>query len=86
MVNSKQSLISEASKTNLTARLIAINAAQLGIALISNLSLLLNMARRVRFEIAQPITIIGWYVLEFKIIPLFTDILLGISPRFLSSH
>jgi potassium channel subfamily K len=42
-------------------RLIGINAAQLVIALISNLFLLLNMARRVRFSIAQPITIIGWY-------------------------
>jgi potassium channel subfamily K len=41
-------------------RLIGVNAAQLAIALISNLFLLLNMARRVRFIIAQPITIIGW--------------------------
>ena len=41
-------------------RLIGINAAQLALALISNLFLLLNMARRVRFIIAQPITIIGW--------------------------
>jgi potassium channel subfamily K len=41
-------------------RLIDINAAQLALALISNLFLLLNMARRVRFSIAQPITIIGW--------------------------
>jgi potassium channel subfamily K len=45
---------------DLFPRLIAINAAQLAIALISNLFLLLNMARRVRFSIAQPITIIGW--------------------------
>jgi hypothetical protein len=42
-------------------RLIGINAAQLVVALISNLFLLLNMARRVRFAIAQPIIIIGWY-------------------------
>lgn len=41
-------------------RLIGINAAQLAIALISNFFLLMNMARRVRFAIAQPITIIGW--------------------------
>jgi potassium channel subfamily K len=40
--------------------LIAINALQLAIALISNLFLLLNMAKRVSFSIAQPITIIGW--------------------------
>lgn len=41
--------------------LVAINAVQLVIALVSNLFLLLNMAKRVRFSIAQPITIIGWY-------------------------
>ncbi|KAL2069586.1 hypothetical protein VTL71DRAFT_14265 [Oculimacula yallundae] len=47
--------------------LIGINAAQLAIALISNLFLLLNMARRVRFSIAQPITIIGWYISSFAL-------------------
>lgn len=41
-------------------RLVGVNAAQLAIALVSNLFLLLNMARRVRFSIAQPITIVGW--------------------------
>ncbi|KAE9380596.1 voltage-gated potassium channel [Stipitochalara longipes BDJ] len=50
--------------------LIGINAAQLAIALISNLFLLLNMARRVRFSIAQPITIIGWYLSSFALIGL----------------
>ncbi|KAH7346453.1 potassium channel-like protein [Rhexocercosporidium sp. MPI-PUGE-AT-0058] len=50
--------------------LIGINAAQLGIALISNLFLLLNMARRVRFSIAQPVTIIGWYMSSFALIGL----------------
>ncbi|KAH6685052.1 ion channel protein [Plectosphaerella plurivora] len=42
--------------------LIVVNAIQLVIALISNMFLLLNMARRVRFSIAQPITIVGWYL------------------------
>lgn len=42
--------------------LVGINAAQLGIALIANLFLLLNMAQSVRFSIAQPITIAGWYI------------------------
>ncbi|KAI0133636.1 ion channel protein [Xylariales sp. AK1849] len=42
--------------------LTGINAAQLVIALIANLFLLLNMAKRVRFSIAQPITIVGWYI------------------------
>ncbi|GKT57860.1 potassium channel [Colletotrichum tofieldiae] len=44
------------------ASLIIINAIQLIIAIISNVFLLLNMARRVRFSLAQPITIVGWYV------------------------
>ncbi|CAI6080462.1 unnamed protein product [Clonostachys chloroleuca] len=39
-----------------------INAIQLGIAVTSNWFLFLNMARTVRFSIAQPITIIGWYI------------------------
>lgn len=30
-------------------------------AVISNVFLLLNMTRRVRFSVAQPITIVGWY-------------------------
>lgn len=41
-------------------RLTAINAAQLALALVANLFLLFNMAKRVRFAVAQPITIIGW--------------------------
>lgn len=31
-------------------------------ALVSNVFLLLNMAKRVRFSIAQPITLVGWYI------------------------
>lgn len=50
----------ELNQSNPLTRLTAINAVQLLLALISNLSLLLNMAKRVRFEIAQPITITGW--------------------------
>ncbi|KAG9247134.1 potassium channel-like protein [Calycina marina] len=50
--------------------LIAVNAAQLTIALISNLTLLMNMAKRIRFSIAQPITIIGWYMSSFVLIAL----------------
>ncbi|KAJ5766780.1 uncharacterized protein N7511_004396 [Penicillium nucicola] len=41
---------------------IAINAVSLVFALAANLALSLNMARRIRFEIAQPIIIIGWYI------------------------
>ncbi|KAH6957606.1 hypothetical protein BKA56DRAFT_602155 [Ilyonectria sp. MPI-CAGE-AT-0026] len=39
-----------------------VEAIQLLIAITSNIFLLLNMARRVRFRLAQPITIIGWYI------------------------
>ena len=42
--------------------LIAVNAVQLAVAVIANLFLLLNMTKRVRFSIAQPITIVGWYL------------------------
>lgn len=45
-------------------RLTAVNAVQLAVALVSNVFLLLNMARRVKFTIAQPITIIGWCVTQ----------------------
>ena len=52
------------------AWLIAINAVQLAIALISNLALLLNMTRRLRFSIAQPVTIVGWYLSSICLISL----------------
>lgn len=45
--------------------MIGVNAVQLAIALISNLFLLLNMAKSVRFSIAQPIIIVGWYVKRY---------------------
>ncbi|RYP22443.1 hypothetical protein DL765_001655 [Monosporascus sp. GIB2] len=44
------------------AWLLAVNAVQLAIAVIANVFLLLNMTKRVRFSIAQPITIVGWYI------------------------
>lgn len=44
------------------AWLIVANAVQLAIAVVANLFLLLNMTKRVRFSIAQPITIVGWYI------------------------
>lgn len=43
-------------------RLLVVNAIQLAMAIISNAFLLLNMTRRVRFSIAQPITIVGWLI------------------------
>ncbi|OCL04822.1 voltage-gated potassium channel [Glonium stellatum] len=50
--------------------LIAINSISLVFALIANMALLLNMARRVSFEIAQPITIIGWLLSSALLIAL----------------
>ncbi|PNP46487.1 hypothetical protein THARTR1_10809 [Trichoderma harzianum] len=57
--------------------LTAVNAVQLGIALISNFFLLFNMARRIRFGIAQPITIVGWY---FSAIVLICLLCTGAGP------
>jgi potassium channel subfamily K, other eukaryote len=51
-------------------RLLAVNAVSLVFALVSNASLLLNMARRLPFRIAQPITIVGWFVASFLLIGL----------------
>ncbi|KAF2110096.1 potassium channel-like protein [Lophiotrema nucula] len=42
--------------------LIAVNSISLVCALVANMALLLNMARRLSFRIAQPITIVGWYI------------------------
>lgn len=50
--------------------LTVINAIQLAMAVVSNMFLLLNMTRRVRFTIAQPITIIGWYISAILLISL----------------
>ncbi|KAG5981981.1 hypothetical protein E4U55_002443 [Claviceps digitariae] len=54
--------IDEATFVEDPAWLTIVNAIQLAVALVSNAFLLLNMTKRVRFSIAQPITIIGWYI------------------------
>ncbi|KAJ5162242.1 hypothetical protein N7492_007634 [Penicillium capsulatum] len=46
----------------------ALNALAIAFALISNLALSLNMARRVRFGIAQPVIIVGWYLSSLLLI------------------
>lgn len=46
------------------------NAVSLVLALIANVALLLNMARRLSFAIAQSITIVGWFLSAFLIIAL----------------
>lgn len=51
-------------------RLIGINAVSLIFALVANLALLFNVARRLSFSIAQPITIVCWYIASFILIGL----------------
>ena len=50
--------------------LIAVNSVSLVLALAANMALLLNMARRLSFKIAQSITILGWYIASFLLIAL----------------
>lgn len=51
-------------------RLLAVNAVSLVCALVANASLLLNMAGRLRFGIAQPITISGFFTAAILLIAL----------------
>jgi potassium channel subfamily K len=43
-------------------RVIAMNSASLAVALVANFSLLMTMTKRIPFNIAQPIVIVGWYL------------------------
>jgi len=52
------------------AWLTIINGVQLVIAVIANLALLLNMTQRLRFSIAQPVTIVGWYISSLTLVAL----------------
>jgi potassium channel subfamily K, other eukaryote len=54
----------------ITRRLLAVNAVSLAFALTANVSLLLNMARRVSFSTAQPITILGFWTASILLIAL----------------
>ncbi|KAK5000171.1 hypothetical protein LTR66_000944 [Elasticomyces elasticus] len=53
------------------AWLIAINAISFVLAIVANMALLLNMARKLRFSIAQPITILGFF---FSAVLLIVDL------------
>ncbi|KAK7705830.1 hypothetical protein SLS64_007778 [Diaporthe eres] len=50
--------------------LTVINAIQVVMAVIANLVLLLNMARKIRFSVAQPITIVTWYISSICLVAL----------------
>ena len=54
--------IDQAAFVDDPAWLTVINAIQLAIAVAGNMALLLNMTRRLRFSVAQPVTIVAWYV------------------------
>lgn len=56
--------------TSRCSRVIALNAVSVVLALSANFALLLNMARRLSFNIAQPITILGWYLSSIILIAL----------------
>ncbi|KAJ9165412.1 Potassium channel [Coniochaeta hoffmannii] len=58
--------------------LTTVNAIQLAAAAIANLFLLMNMGRQIRFTIAQPITIAGWYI---SVICLVTLLSIVSGPR-----
>ncbi|KKY21340.1 putative potassium channel [Phaeomoniella chlamydospora] len=51
---------------------LAINGLSLASALIANMALLFNMARRIPFSVAQPITILGFYAASFLLIAIIS--------------
>ena len=50
--------------------LIAVNSVSLVFALVANMFLLLNMARRVSFAVAQPVTLVGFYTASLLLMAL----------------
>ncbi|KAB5515665.1 hypothetical protein GE09DRAFT_1231200 [Coniochaeta sp. 2T2.1] len=62
--------LESAPYVNNPAWLTVINAVQLAIALLANMVLFLNMTRRLSFTIAQPITIVGWYISSLALVAL----------------
>ncbi|CAL8576345.1 hypothetical protein XPA_002232 [Xanthoria parietina] len=59
--------------------LYAVNSISLLFALTANLALLLNMARRLSFAIAQPITIVGWFIASALLIALVIAATYGLT-------
>ncbi|KAL8692845.1 MAG: hypothetical protein Q9218_002195 [Villophora microphyllina] len=57
----------------------AVNTISLVFALGANLALLLNMARRLSFSIAQPITIVGWFLSSILLIALVITAACGLK-------
>ncbi|KAF9465687.1 hypothetical protein BDZ94DRAFT_1214030, partial [Collybia nuda] len=62
--------------------LLALNSVSLALALLANVLLLLNFAHRIRYSIAQPLTITLWYLAAmFLVVPLGLTKDLEIRPR-----
>ncbi|KIY62756.1 voltage-gated potassium channel [Cylindrobasidium torrendii FP15055 ss-10] len=62
--------------------LLALNALSLASAIIANIFLLFNFARRIRYDIAQPITIALWYLSAvLLLVPICLTPILIIEPR-----
>ncbi|MCJ1312109.1 Potassium channel [Agyrium rufum] len=59
--------------------LLAVNAVSLILAVFANIALLFNMAKRLPFRIAQPITIAGWYASSFILIGLLGAVTTGLK-------
>ncbi|RHZ55763.1 potassium channel family protein [Aspergillus thermomutatus] len=51
-------------------REVAVNAISLFLALVANFLLLMNMGRRIRFSVAQPVVIVAWYTFAIMMIAL----------------
>ncbi|CZR68839.1 related to potassium channel [Phialocephala subalpina] len=47
--------------------LLIANAIQISVAIVANMVMVLNLARRIKFRIAQPIAISGWYISSFAL-------------------
>lgn len=66
--------------------LIVTNAVQLALALAANLALLLNMSRKIRFTIAQPVTILGWYCSSLTLVVLLAAAAAGLLRHHVPQH
>lgn len=68
-MRSQKGLIKKRTRAD-CSRVLAVNAVSFVVAIIANLFLLANNFGRIPFKIAQPATIIGWYVASFMLIGL----------------
>ena len=69
LVKSEKGHLKKGTKAECT-RVLAVNAVSFVVAIIANFFLLANNFGRIPFKIAQPATIIGWYVASFMLIGL----------------